>query len=211
MATKFPLHIVRGKTLVQPIQWASRTLASKAISGISFAAGFPRLTVVGHGMPDGWRGAVFGVEGVPQINAVNTPLRLSDFRTCTVIDADTVELNGVVPVDANGFRWPDYVSGGFLTYYTPMDLSTREPVVVFKTKPGGTVLMSNRPADGALNVLTAAKDNTNKQVIITIPADVAATCTWKKAYWEVEMQASAADVLPLILPSEVTTGDEVVT
>lgn len=211
MATKSHLHIVRGKTLTKVIRWETTPMVSKPITAISLASGFPRLTVPGHGLTNGWRAAPFGVVGMKQINAANTPPRDSDFRECTVIDANTVEFNGLIPVDESGREWPAYVSGGFLTYYTPMDLASYTPEVVIKDKIGGTVLLSSRASDAPLNLLTASKDNTTKIVAVTIPADVAAAITWKKAVWEVEMRASASDVKPLIAPSDVTVGDEVAT
>lgn len=215
MAIKLPLHIVRGKTLVQIINWANGDLrVSKPITGIDLSAGFPRLAVAGHGLPNGWPTGVVAVKGMKQINSTVRSDGSFDERTCyrvTVIDANTIELNGVTPVDDNGVEWPAYVSGGFVIYDTPMDFTSYTPEVVIKDKIGGTILLSSRVADAPLNLLTATKDNATKQVIVTIPADVAAAITWKKAVWEVEMRASAADVKSLIAPSDVTVGDEVVT
>ena len=119
MAIKQTLNIVRGKTTQLVIRWETTPVVSKAITAISLATGFPRLTVPSHGIPNGWRGYVASVQGMKQINALNNPPRASDFREVTVIDANTIEFNGLLPVDDNGRDWPAYTSGGFVQYNTP--------------------------------------------------------------------------------------------
>jgi hypothetical protein len=83
--------IQKGKTFALPVRWGVEPFVRKAITGISFATGAPRLTVTSHGMPDGWQGAIYGVIGPRQINAKNSPPRASDYHVLTVIDANTLE------------------------------------------------------------------------------------------------------------------------
>ena len=142
MATIKPLHIVRGKTLSLVIRWEQRTpIISKAITAISFATGFPRLTVASHGIPDGWRSAVVRVAAPKEINSKNDIPRTSDLRETTVIDANTIEYNGLVPV-TDGRDWAAYTTGGFVQYHTPKDLTDYEIRVKVKDHVGGTVLLS---------------------------------------------------------------------
>ena len=96
MAIKKTLNIVRGKTTSLVIRWETTPVVSKAITAISFATGFPRLTVPYHGAKNGWRVYATGVQSPKQINAQNNPPRSSDYREATVIDADTIEFNGRV-------------------------------------------------------------------------------------------------------------------
>jgi len=103
--------IQKGKTFSLVVRWETEPVVRKAITAISLANGAPRLTISSHGIPDGWNGTVYGVEGMKQINDVGV-------QQLTVIDSNTIELNGVTPVDDNGKMWPAYTSGGFVKFYT---------------------------------------------------------------------------------------------
>lgn len=211
MTIKHTLNIVRGKTLQLVIRWESAPVVSKAITAISLATGFPRITVPSHGIPNGWRGYVIGVQGMKQINAANNPTRSSDMREVTVIDANTVELNGVLPVDDSGREWPAYTSGGFLQYNTPKSLSGATVRVKIKDRVGGTVLLSTEAGDAPLNLITATADDANKAITIEVGATTNEDLTWDKGVWEVEVESSTGVVESVIAPSPVTVGDEVVT
>ncbi len=211
MATTKPLHIVRGKTLSLVIRWEQRTpIVSKAITAISFATGFPRLTVASHGIPDGWRSAVVRVASPKEINAKNDIPRTSDLRETTAIDANTIEYNGLVPV-TDGRDWAAYTTGGFVQYYTPKDITDYEIRVKVKDRVGGTVLLSTDAGDSPLNMITAVADNATKSITIEIPATDTEDITWSKGVWEVEGENVAGTVESIIAPSPVTVGDEVIT
>ena len=213
MATTDTLTIVRGKTLKKLIRWENGdVIVRKAITAISLASGAPRLTVVGHDIPNGWRAAVVRVGGMKQINAPSEPPAKSDYREVTVIDADTVEFNGVNPVDESGREWSAYTSGGFLVYFAPVDLTNKRCDVVIKDKVGGTILLSSRSADAPLNLLTATVDNATKTILVRMEASDAAAVTWNKAVWEAEMHdIVTGDVDSLVAPSPVVVSDEVAT
>lgn len=205
-----PLNLVRGKTLQLVIRWETVPVLSQAITGISTTTGFPRLTVSNHGIPNGWRGYVVGVNVPKQINVSNNPPRPSDFRELTVVDANTIELNGVLPVD-NGRPWPTYTSGGFLQYHTPQSLAGVTVRVKIKDKVGGTVLLSTEAVDSPLNLITATPDDATKTITLDIPASVTEAITWSKGVWEVEAQTASGKVEGLIAVSPVTVTNEVVT
>lgn len=211
MAVKKTLNIVRGKTTRQVIRWETTPVVSKAITAISFATGFPRLTVPSHGAKNGWRVYVSGVQSPKQINTQNNPPRSSDYREATVIDGDTVEFNGLLPVDENGRDWAAYTSGGFLQYNTPKSLAGATVRVKVKDKVGGTVLLSTQAVDTPLNLITATADDTNKAITIEIPASATEDLTWDKGVWEVEVEFGTGVVESVIAPSPVVVGDEVIT
>jgi hypothetical protein len=211
MAKSHPITLVRGKTFSLVIRWEQETpIVSKAISAISFATGFPRLTVASHGLVDGWRSAVVRVDAPKQINAPNDTPRQSDYRETTVIDASTIEYNGLVPV-TDGREWAAYTSNGFVQYHTPKDLAGYAIRVKVKDKVGGTVLLSTEAGDTPLNLITAVADNATKTITIEIPASVTEDLAWSKGIWEVEGESSTGKVDSIIAPSPVTVGDEVVT
>lgn len=210
MATKQTLNIVRGKTLSLVIRWETTPVVSKAITAISLATGFPRPTVSSHGCPDGWRGYVTSVQGMKQINTENA--ERPKYREVTVIDANTIEFNGWNPVDDSGRDWSAYTSGGFFKYNTPKSLANKTIRVKIKDKVGGTVLLSTEVEDAPLNLIVATADDALKAITIEVEATTTEALTWDKGVWEVEAEDSVTGVVdPVIAPSPVTVGDEVVT
>lgn len=192
------LEIKQGKTFSLVIRWETEPIIFKPITAISFANGAPRLTVTGHGTPNGHRGAVTRVKGPTQINAKNSPPRDSDYVPALVIDANTIELNSVAPYDANGTEWPAYVSGGFWQYNTPVDLAGYTARMKIKDKVGGTVLASTEAGDSPLNVLYIAIDNTAKTITLTIDATATDDFTWKAGYYDLEMVGPSGNVSQLL-------------
>lgn len=210
MATKQTLNLVRGKTLLTVIRWETTPVVSKAITAISTASGFPRATVNSHGATNGWRGYVTSVQGMRQLNTDN-PERPT-YREVTVIDANTLEFNGLNPVDDNGRDWPDYIAGGFFKYNTPKSLANKTIRVKVKDKVGGTVLLSTEAGDAPLNLITAVADNATKTITVEIGATTTEALTWAKGVWEVEAEDSVTGVVDsIIAPSSVLVGDEVIT
>jgi len=214
MATKQTLNLVQGKTLSLVIRWEQTTpVVSKAITAISLATGFPRLTVPSHGAPDGWRGYCTSVQGMKQINAENPDKpRTKDYHEATAIDANTIEFNGWNPVDESGRDWSAYTSGGFFKYNTPKSLAGQEIRVKIKDRVGGTVLLSTEAGDTPLNLITATADDAAKTITIEIAATATEDLTWDKGVWEVEAENLLGKVESIIAPgSPVFVTDEVVT
>ena len=208
----------KGKTFTLVVRWETEPLIRKAITAISFATGAPRLTVSNHGIPDGWRGAIYGVKGPKELNAKNSPPRSTDYQTLTVIDANTIELNGITPVDDNGNDWPAYVSGGFVQFYTPQSLSGYTARMDIKDKIGGTVWASSEVADTPNDIIAIVVDDATKTVTLTIDATDTAALTAKKGVADLEMVSSGGVVTKLKLtqgaqdePDAVRVAGEVTT
>lgn len=210
MADSKDLEIKQGKTFSLVLRWETEPIVYKAITAISLANGAPRLTVTGHGTPNGWRGAVTRVKGMTQINAKNSPPRASDFVTATVIDANTIELNTVTPCDDSGTEWSDYTSGGFWQFNTPVDLAGYTARMKIKDKIGGTVLASTEAGDSPLNILSIAIDNAGKTITLSIAATATDDIAWAKGVYDLEM-VSAGGVVTTILSGKVTVTKEVTT
>ena len=179
--------IEKGKTFSLVVRWETEPIVRKAITAISFATGAPRLTVTSHGIPDGWRGAIYGVKGPKQINAQNSPPRSSDYYPLTVIDANTLELNTVTPVDDAGNDWSAYVSGGFVQFYTPQSLAGYTARMDIKDKIGGTVWASSEVADTPYDIIEITVDDATKTTTLVIDADDTAAMTAKKGVADLEM------------------------
>ena len=196
MALEKELSIRRGETFSLLLRWATEPRIAKPITGISLTSGWPRLEVIGHGMPDGWDGAISRVIGMKQINTDENKA----YR-CTVIDVDHIELNGVSPVDDSGREWPAYVSGGFLEYDTPVDLTGYTARMKMKTKEGGTLLASADISDAPLNIINITIDNAAKTILLEIAEPKTAAIVFKTAVTDLEMVSPTGRVKKIKLTS----------
>lgn len=196
--TKQPeILIQRGSTFEMDVFWAHESkLTYKAITAISLAFGAPRLTVTGHGLPDGWLFAITRVAGMKQINAANSPPREADYHPATVIDPNTIELNGV---DATGFS--AYTGGGFIQFKTPVDFAGYTARMDIKDKVGGTVLASSEVADSPVNIIAITQDVAASKLKLSISATDTASLAWKKGVTDLEMVSPTGVVTKLKLTS----------
>lgn len=136
MSDREDLIIKKGKTFSLVVRWESLPIIYKAITGIANTAPI-RLTVPGHGFPDGWRVAATNVKGTSEINAVANEVEDADYHPLTVIDANTIEFN-----DVNAAGFSPYISGGYIQGFTPVDLTNYTARASIKDRVGGTVLLS---------------------------------------------------------------------
>ena len=205
MAVSRDLVVQQGKTFTLVLRWETEPIVRKAITGVSFASGAPRITAVGHGAPDGWRCTLYGIKGPKQLNAENNPPRADGYHAATVLDANTVELNEINPYDEQGNEWPAYVSGGFLQYNTPIDLTGYTARLAIKNKIGGTVLLSLTTENNGI-----ALDNIKKTITLTVEATATDDFTWTRGVYDLEM-ISAAGVVTAPISGKVSVTKEVTT
>lgn len=194
--------IIKGKTWSEVIRWEQPTLVYKAITSISKVGGSAVIGVVGHGVPEGWRVAVVSVKGMVEINAANWPLKDKDFHKATVLTADSIELN-----DINAADYKDYVSGGFVVYRAPVDLTGFAARMSIKDKVGGTLLESLTSAGGEIDI-----DTVNYKITRTLDAVTTAAFTWKKGVFDMEMVSpDGTPVVTLLDDGAVLIEQEVTT
>jgi len=144
-------------------------------------------------------GGIFKAQLTKQINSGDKAY------ACTVIDADTIELNGILPVDEQGREWPAYTSGGFLDYATPVDMTGYTARMAIRNKVGGTLLASADVADAPLNIINITIDNAAKTILLEIQEPETAEITFKTAITDLEMVSPTGRVNKLKLT---TTGSE---
>ena len=196
MAESNDLTILKGRTFTLVLRWETAPIVYKAITAIEQSAP-ARLTVPGHGCVDGWRAAVTGVKEV----------RSADYQTVTIVDANTIEFN---ELDASGFK--AYVSGGFLQYLTPVDLTGYTGRMKIKDKVGGTVLLSSSAPDAPLNVIDIAVNNTAKTITLTVHASATTDISWSRGVYDLEMVSSDLEpVVTRLISGKVSVVDEVTT
>lgn len=199
MATSQDLKIVKGKTFPKVVRWEAEPIVYKPITGIAQTAPV-RITCPSHGALAGWRAAVTNVKGMVEINGEPNAMRDRDYHPVTVVDPDTLEFNDV---NAAGFK--PYISGGYLQYNTPVDLTGFTARMAIKDKVGGTVLLSLTTENGGIVI-----DTVLHTITLNISAADTAGFTWKRGLYDLEL-VSATGVVTALLYGSVTVSDEITT
>lgn len=197
-AKKQNLTIRQGETFLRVIRWETPPFIYKPITAITKSAPVS-ITAVGHGLASGWRAVVVSVVGMDEINAHHTPPRDHEFRPVTVTDANTVTINTL-----NSSEFDTYVSGGYLQFYTPVDMTSYTARMTIKNKVGGTVLMSL--TSGAPDNRIAI-DNALHTITITISASDTAAATWKTGVYDLEMVAPSGVVTTIFTGNIIVTQE----
>lgn len=192
--------IYQGRTFRYTVRPETLPIVYKPITNITQTAPVA-ITAVGHGLATGWSAAVTNVKGMTEINATPNALRSTDFKQVTVVDADTVTLNSV---DAAGFS--AYTSGGYLAYYTPIDLAGAVARFDIRDRVGGTLLYSMSSAGS-----TIVLDNTLHLIGLEIPATASDDFTFLSAVGDLEVEYADGRVDVLLIADiavvrEVTTS-----
>lgn len=204
MAAIKDLTLEQGKTFQHVLRWEAPLFIYKPITNITQEA--PAVvTAIGHGVPDGWRVAIVSVKGMTQINAPSNALKDSDYRKATKLTDDTLELNAV-----NASEYSAYLSGGYVQYQTPVDLTGFIGRMKIKNREG-VLLASTEVEDAPLNIITVTTDNALKTITVVISATDTAAFTWTKALYELEMVSGTGVVTSvmsgkLLVTKEIATG-----
>jgi len=190
------LIIQKGKTFSKVLRWESLPFLYKPITAITKAAPAVITSAV-HGIPDGWRVVIVSVQGMTEINALNTPPRDSDYHKATLVDANTINLN-----DVNSAEFTAYTSGGYIQLRTPVDLAGFTARMQIRASLTATAFLLElvSPTDIVL-------DNVAKTITITIAAAVTAAITWKTGVYDLEL-VSAGGVVTQLLSGTVTVVEE---
>lgn len=201
MAATKDLTISQGRTFSLALRWESPPVVYKAITAITQSAPV-RLTVPLHGLPDGWRVAITNVKGMADINSEANKLTSRDYHQATVLDANTIEINDI---NAAGFK--PYVSGGYIQYGTPVDLTSFKARMSIKNKVGGTELLSLTTENSRIAI-----DDATKVIALNIDAADTALLTWTTGAYDLELVSGAVPpVVTELLSGRVTVTKEVTT
>jgi len=200
MATRKDLTILQGKTFSLPIRWEAPPIVYKPITAITQTAPV-QVEVIGHGVVNGWRCAITSVKGMIELNPVSDAVRDSDYHQATALDTDTLEFN-----DINAASYKAYISGGYVQYNTPVNLTGMTARMEIKDRVGGTVLLS-LVSPGDITV-----DNTKKLITVKITAAATALLTWRTGVYDLELVSSDVEpVVTALLTGKVFVTKEVTT
>lgn len=202
MATKLNLTIRQGETFTRIIRWETLPYIYKAITAIQQSAP-ARLTAVAHGLKSGWRAAVVSVKGMRQINAQNDPPRDGEFKPVTVVDVDTVTFNSI-----NSAEYSAYSSGGYLMFYTPVDMTSYTARMKIKDRIGGTTLLTLTSGAPDNRIVI---DNTEHTVTVTISAADTEALAFTKGVYDMEMVSPTGVVTTIFSGSVVVTKEATTT
>jgi len=184
---KVKLDVRQGSTFTFIFRWETLPIVYKPITAIVKQAP-ARITCTAHGLVTGWRAAVVSVLGMTQINAEDSPPRDSQYHPVTVIDVNTVEINAI-----NAAEFSPYVSGGYLQYNTPVDLTSYEARMKVKDRVGGTQLLL---LDSTTNNRIAVNAAT-KTITLTLTAVETAAITFTKGVYDLELVSPTGVVTPI--------------
>lgn len=182
-----------GATLVPVVRWASKSLITAAVTGITQAA--PAVvTAPGHALPNGWPVALNGVQGMIQINATRYPPQPPDLTPGTVVDANTVSLNEVSSAD-----FTPYWQGGFLVYNAPMPLAGVASTLTVWADPDkcGTPLLTLAVGSGI------TVDTVGMTIAAEIQTDLLPPLTWKLGYYDWDV-TDAEGIVTRLLSGTIT-------
>lgn len=199
MGCETNLTIQKGTTYRRVVTWAAGPIVYKAITAVPQLAPV-RLTVVGHGIVDGWRVAISDVEGMRELNAAHEPPRLTEYWTATLVDVDTIEIN-----ELNAASYHAYTEGGFIRYYTPVDLTGYTARIDIRERAGGDILWNLSTTIGSIVIDVAAQT-----ITFTITDEESADFEWRTGVYALEMESPGGEVTQL-LAGTITALAEVTT
>lgn len=198
MASEIDITITRGKTFEFAFLYAEDDLLYLPISGMPSKAPC-RLTIAGHGIPDGWPVQVQGCKTPVELNTQD-----GESLIAKVIDANTIEFNAI-----NASAWKALSGPGVVVLNKPLDLTGWQCRAQVRDRVGGELLFSwhSDPAespDGEAEVDVAAC-----AFVLKLSAEQAAALDFKRGLYDAEAVSPTGEVYPLTAISQVTVEDEV--
>lgn len=195
------ITIVKGKTFEFSYRYADDELVYKPITAMPSTAPV-RLTVTAHGIPDGWPVQIQSLKNPQELNSNFTGC--TKYYFATVVDADTIELNSV-----NASGWKPYVSGGYVVFNKPADLTGYEARMEVRDKVGGEVLLTFDSDPLATPDGTITIDVALSAFVVRLPPAASAALTFKSGVYDLEAVTPGGDVYPITAISGVAVIDEV--
>ena len=176
-----------GATHETALRISSQTMLYAQISGMAQSAPL-EITAQDHGILDGWQVAVIGAKGMTNLNAADpNNIKESEYHRCTVVDADTVTIDGI-----SSERFKAYQSGGYLAFRAPADLSGyASGRMDVKAKVGGDELLTLNTTGGGLLI-----DSATSSVFVRLAPTTlsAANLTAKDYVFDIELETAGGAV-----------------
>ena len=169
--TKLNFKMYQGGTFNEVIRWEDYLKVYKPISAITKSAPVV-VTATDHGIPTGWRARVLNVLGMKEINSGDS------YYVATSTTTHTVTFNSI-----NSLAYSDYLSGGVLEYYQPVDLTGVTARMQIRDKiTSSTIILELTTENGGIVI-----DTFNKTITIVISAVQTALLSFTSAVYSVEL------------------------
>jgi hypothetical protein len=171
---KLSYKIYQGSTFTETLRWESETKAYMPISTITQAAPCVITTTSTHAVPVNWRVRVTGVSGMKDINNIAEDA----YYLVTAKTSNTVTLNQV-----NSASYAAYISGGILSWNTPIPLTGYTALMqIRETLESPTVIAELSTANGRIMI-----DPINYTITMNLPPAVTATFDFDVAVYSMEL------------------------
>lgn len=195
--SKKNLVLQAGATNTIAILWEDADhLLYKAVTAVASLIPL-RLTVPGHGIPDGWNVGFTGFSG-SNLNAKSLPPRPADMREATVVDANTIEFNNLALTSAPG------ITSAKLVMYAPRDLTGYVARMQIRASADSSaVLLSLASPSGGIVV-----DAANYKTTVTLEPGDTENAQWFNGVYDVELVSISGEVTR-VLQGEVVLEKEV--
>lgn len=161
------ISLYQGATYSQTWRWGAAPLVYKSITAVTVQTPLT-VTVLAHGVPDGWSVALADLVGLEPLNASQWPPATTDFHSASLIDANTLAFR-----DIDGNRSGTYSTGGVIAYFTPISLIGASAVFNVYTYPPSSVTGLQTPILTANAVVVDAA----KTITVTLTSANTATLT----------------------------------
>lgn len=191
--TSHDLTIYQGASFRDDLYWYNGFPVTKAISAITL--GYPPvITATGHGLPTNRIPVqLSGIVGTTDLNTNST-------------DADGEPINDgpvyALKIDANTFSLPDidasemaaYVSGGFVAYTAPQDLTGYTAHMQIRASVGAsTTIMDLTDVSGQIVL-----GGTEGKISIVLSAAATAALTFDEAVYDLKVTAGDGTVTAIV-------------
>ena len=178
------LTIKKGSAFKWSLRPEQNKIKYVAITAIDNTAPV-RIHAEAHGLTNGSYFWVTGSKGLTQLNALNTPPKVSDYFCAEVIDADTVEINRI-----NATQLGTYTTGGYIEYKLPMALTG--------CTVRGHVRKSEKSEEILLDLGLYATVNTSlSRIDFYIPDSVTEDLVGSGGVYDIEIIDALGDVMSL--------------
>ena len=182
---KINYKIYQGSTFEETLRWESDTKQYAPISGIANAAPCVITTSGTHAVPVNWRVRVTGVNGMKDINTVADDA----YYLVTSKTSNSVTLNQV-----NSAAYGAYVSGGILSWNTPIPLTGYTALMqIRETLESTAVIAELSTANNGIII-----DPINFTIAIKLSATVTGAFTFDSAVYSMELTDNQGTVYPFL-------------
>lgn len=186
MTPQIKLAISKGETFSKKVIFGCSPVQFLKVTGLDSSPP-AKLTVPGHGLPDGWFAALVSAPWATGLRATQDPPLKTEYRPILCPDADHVVFDGV-----NSAGWT-FSPGAYLRTYSKYPFAGKTADLYVRQR--GTELLHLSTGGGGLSLEDGF-------LTIEIPADTTSAFSWTSG--QVELTLTDGDVVSLLAQGAAT-------